>query len=83
MSDSELIWKLLSREYPDNHQAIYVFVTGSLRSQKSVIDSMSDFTLKIFSPSITRDYIKTIVTAYLERKKKLYWEAKISIKPIY
>ena len=38
MTDSAMIWKFLSREFPDDHPVIYMYVCGNVRSPKTAID---------------------------------------------
>jgi hypothetical protein len=83
MSDSEIIWKFLDREYLDDNPVIYLYCCGNVRSPKTAIDKVSRFTEKIFYPAMTEQLIKTVIIAFLENKKKLYIKGLIKIKPIY
>ena len=53
MSDSEIIWKFLIREYKDDHVVIYLYCCGNVRSPKTAIDRVFEFTKQIFCPAIT------------------------------
>lgn len=78
-----IIWKFLAREYPDTHQAVYLYVCGNVRSPKTGIAQIMKFTKKVFEPSITEHYIKTVVIGYLDYKRKQYLNGEITVKPIY
>ena len=83
MSDSEIIWKFLTREYQDDHVVVYLYCCGNVRSPKTAIDRVSEFCNQIFCPAIPEWLIKHTIKAYLEHKKKQYQRAEIKIKPIY
>ena len=83
MSDSEIIWKFLDREYLDDNPVIYLYCCGNVRSPKTAIDKVCRFTEKIFYPAMTEQLIKTVIIAFFENKKKLYIKGLIKIKPIY
>ncbi len=83
MTDSELIWKYLTRVIPDDHQAVYLYVTGRDRSAKTATDRILDITTRVFSPSISLYYITAIVKGYLEEKKKRYIRGEFTPKSIY
>ncbi len=83
MEESELIWKFLSREYPDNHQVIYLYCCGNVRSPNTALEKVMVLSKKIFSPSIPEIYLKTVVKAFLDYKRKQYSKGEIIIKPIY
>ena len=83
MSDSEIIWKFLSREYQDDHVVIYLYCCGNVKSPKTAIDRVLDFTKQVFCPAIPEWLVKHTITAYLDYKKKQYQRAEIKVKAIY
>ena len=83
MEDSMIIWKFLSREYPDSHQVIYLYVCGTVRSPKTGIDQIMKLTKKVFGPSMNDHFIKSVIIGYLDYKKKQYLNHEIKVKPIY
>jgi hypothetical protein len=83
MTDSELIWKYLTRVVPDDHQAVYLYVIGKDRSAKTATDKILEVTTRVFSPSISLYCITAIVKGYLEEKKKRYMRGEFTPKSIY
>jgi hypothetical protein len=83
MSDSEIIWKYLDREYPNDHLVIYLYVCGNVRSNKKALTSVCDSIKTIFSPPINESIIKSTVTGFLENKLKLYEKGEIQVKSLY
>jgi len=83
MSDSEIIWKFLEREFLDEHPAIYLYCCGNVRSPKTAIDKLEVITKKIFYPAMSIYLIKSVIKGFLENKKKLYIKGLIKIKPLY
>lgn len=83
MSDSEIIWKFLSKEFTDEHPIIYLFVTNKPRSSKNALDKAVNETKLIFGDVYPDSLIKPVVGRFLESKKKDYMCGKIQVKPIY
>lgn len=83
MTDSELIWKFLVREYTDEHPVIYLYVSNHPRSSQNAIDKVVSFTKEIFWPVYPDTLIKPVVKRYLDYKKEQYMRGEISVKPIY
>ena len=83
MEDSTIIWKFLTREYPDNHQVVYLYVCGTIGAPKISIEHMEQFIKKVFTPIINDNFIKVIIIAYLDNKRKQYLKGEIKIKPNY
>ena len=83
MEDSTIIWKFLAREYPDSHQAIYLYVSGRDRSKVTSIEQVMKFTEKIFCPPMEPFFVKTVIKGFLEYKAKQYLKGEIKVKPIY
>lgn len=83
MTDSIIINKLLIREYPDNHQVIYLYCRGNLKISKSVIDKVFEDIKPIFYHAIQDDTILNSILDFLENKKKEYLMGNIKIKSLY
>jgi hypothetical protein len=83
MSDSNIIWKFLQRQFPDDHPVIYIYVCGQKRSEITAIDKMMSLSKQIFCPTISENFVNTIVKSYLDRKKNDYKLGKIKVKSIY
>jgi len=83
MQDNTYIWKYLSNQYPDEHVAIYLYVCGGIRSSNHSIQKIMCDTSKIFCPPLSEKQLVTIVTSFLDVKKKQYIMGEIKIKPIY
>lgn len=83
MSDSEIIWKFLHNIYLDDHTAIYLYCCGNVRSPSTAINKIMEEIRIVFVPMIDEYYVKTIVKAFLDNKKKLFMKGLIKIKPLY
>lgn len=83
MSDSEIIWKYLDREYPNDHLVIYLYVCGNVRSSNRAVTNVTDAIKIIFSPAMNDAIIKTTVIGFLENKLKQYKKGEIKVKSIY
>jgi hypothetical protein len=83
MSDSEIIWKFLDREYLDDNPVIYLYCNGNVRSPKTAVTKAIELTNKVFYPAMSEHLIQTVIVGFLENKKKLYKKGLIKIKPIY
>ena len=83
MSDSEIIWKYLDREYPNEHLVIYLYVCGNVRSNNKAMTTVIAAIKDIFSPAMNDAIIKTTVFGFLENKLKLYRKGEIKVKSIY
>jgi DNA-dependent RNA polymerase auxiliary subunit epsilon len=83
MSDERILYKFLRYELTDEHPAIYLYCVGQKRSQKTAIDNAVKIVNAIFCPPYTVEFIKKIVTNFLEYKKSEYKKGNITITPIY
>jgi len=83
MEGSSIMWKFLTREYPDSHQVIYLYVCGNVRTPKTGVEQIMKPTKKIFNPMLNDELIKTIIIGFLEYKKRQYLKGEITVKPIY
>jgi hypothetical protein len=83
MSDSEIIWKFLIREFQDDHPAIYMYVCGNIRSPKTAINKILNQTKPIFYPPINEQLITSTIKGFLDRKKIQYINGEIKVKPLY
>jgi hypothetical protein len=83
MSDSEIIWKFLVREYTDSHPVIYLYTSNRPRSSMDSFNKVVDLTTLIFGDVYPPSLIKPVVKRFLEFKKSQYMRGEINIKPIY
>lgn len=83
MSDSEIIWKFLNREFKNDHPIIYLYACGNVRSPKTAIEKAVSITKPIFHPPINEHLIMTTIKAFLDNKKKQYIKGEIKIKALY
>lgn len=83
MNDRTIIFKFLSREFPNEHPIIYVYVCGQKRSEQTSINKILDLTLKVFYPVFSKEFILEIIEEYLKNKKTLYKKGLINVKSFY
>ena len=83
MTDSEIIWKYLSHEIPNDHLAVYLTASNNTRSHKIAITMVMQIIKIIFYPCISEEIIESAVKTYLENKKKLYILGVIDVKAVY
>lgn len=83
MSDSEIIWKFLQREYDDSHPVVYLYVMGQAGSRQTAINKIMNLTKIIFCPFIDENYVLVVVKAFLNDKKLKYKKGEIKVKSIY
>lgn len=83
MTDSEILWKFLVREYPNNHPIVFLYASNHSRTNKDSFDKVVGFTKEIFLDVYPESLIKPVVKRYLDYKKQQYMRGDIQIKPIY
>lgn len=83
MTDRTIITKFLSREFPDEHHIIYIYVCGQKRSEQTAIDKIMLLTKQVFCPPISEFFVLDIVKDYLNNKKSLYKKGLIKVKSYY
>lgn len=83
MSDSEIIWKYLTRSFPDQHHIIYIYCCGQQMSRENAVKRIFDDVYPIFGNVLSDSLIKTTVKGFLEYKKKQYLNAEIKVQSIY
>lgn len=83
MSDSELIWNFLTREYPDDNIVVYIYCCSNARTIKIASDNLFNICKQIFYPAMSEDLINNVIKSYLDNKKVQYHKGEIKIKPIY
>lgn len=83
MSDSEIIWKFLNKEYPNDHLIIYLFVCGSHQNKKNATQTAIKLIKLIFSDTINDAMVKTTVDGFFNLKHNLYKNGKIKVKTVY
>lgn len=83
MDDKTIITKFLSREFPDNHPTIYIYVCGHKRSEKTAIEKVMLISKQIFCPPFTEFFVYDIVLEFLKNKKESYKKGLIKVKSFY
>ena len=83
MKDSIIIWKYISREYPDSHQCVFVYVSGNPRGKKLAISQIVKSIEPVFSGVMSEYLMKTVAKAYLEDKLNGYKKGLVKIKSVY
>jgi hypothetical protein len=83
MTDRTIITKFLSREFPNEHPTIYIYVCGQKRSEKTAIDKIMKLTSSIFCPPLSEFFVLEIVKDFLIEKKSLYKQGLINVKSYY
>jgi hypothetical protein len=83
MTDSEIIWKFLTRELNDSHPALYLYCLGDNSQKTKAINTQIDLCIKVFSLLIKRTMISTVVKAFLEYKLGEYKKGNVKITSRY
>jgi hypothetical protein len=79
MTESEIIWKFLSRELNDSHPALYLYCIGNNSQKTNAINTQIDLCIKVFSVMVQRTLISTVVKAFLEYKLSEYKKGNLKI----
>lgn len=80
MTDSEIIWRFLDREFLNDHPAIFLYCCGNVRNPNTAMDKIMEITRLVFSPVIEEYIMIAVAKAFLENKKRLYMKGIISVK---
>lgn len=83
MSDSQLIWKILEKEYPNEHLVIYLYVCGSIKNKKTAVKTAIELIELFCSKTINTSIIKATVEGFFNIKVRLYKSGKITVKTAY
>jgi len=87
MNDSNIIWKILVRQFNNDHPIISLYLStsehGQFKSKKGCIDKMMRFISEIVSPFIEDHISREMVIYFLEIKRKEYNKGLFKIKSIY
>jgi hypothetical protein len=83
MSDTIIVYNFLSREFPDNHPVIYIYICGQKASEILAIDKIMSLTKNIFCPPFSEIFILDIVKLFLNDKKQAYNKGLINVKSFY
>jgi hypothetical protein len=80
MTDTILINNFLTREFPNDHPTIFIYVCGQKRSEKTAIDKIMSLTNQIFCPPLSEFFVLEIVKKFLDDKKIAYKKGEIKVK---
>ena len=83
MSEEEFIWDFLNKSFPNDHPIIYLYTCGSSRSSDNATNKALKLCCDVFDPVYSIEYLKEIITIYLDFKKSQFFKGKIQIKSIY
>lgn len=83
MSDSQLIWKILEKEYPNEHLIVYLYVCGSITNKKNATQTAINLIKLIFSNTINDTMVKITVEGFFNLKHNLYKKGMIKVKTQY
>ena len=83
MTDRTIIINFLSREFPNDHPTIYIYVCGQKRSEKTAIDKIMNLTRQIFCPPLSEFFVLEIIKDFLNDKKTKYKKGLINVKSYY
>lgn len=83
MTDTDIIWKYLTRTIGDNHIAIYSYSRGTARSRLVIIDMIFKNLEIIFCPSIGELITRNTIQRYLESKKEAYSKGELKLTSLY
>jgi hypothetical protein len=83
MTDTILINNFLTREFPNDHPTIYIYVCGQKRSEKTAIEKVMSITKQIFCPPLSEFFILEIVKNFLDDKKMAYKKGEIKVKSFH
>jgi hypothetical protein len=87
MNDSNIIWKILVRQFNNDHPIISIYLStsehGQFKSKKGCIDKMVGFISEIVSPFIEDHIVRAMVIHFLDTKRNEYNKGLFKIKSIY
>jgi hypothetical protein len=83
MSDTRIIYRFLTNEFPNDHPVVYLYVCGQERSQTAATNKGLALLKDVFSPPYSLVYLKELLIEYLDIKKEEYKKGVIQVKPLY
>lgn len=83
MSDTKIILNVVQLSIPDDHPAIYQYISGGRRSRETAIANIVKLFDGILTPPYSIGHVRRVVKSFLKVKQIQYKEGKIKIKPIY
>jgi len=83
MTDTTLIWKAMLLLVPDNHPAVYLYITGHRYSTETAIKRCTDTVEPLFRGAFDAAKIRKVSREYLKMKGDEYKKGRVKIKPIY
>ena len=83
MTQTEIIWKILTNEYSDDHSLVYLYCCGNIRTPKTALDRSEAFLLEVFSSMTHIDIIKATIKEFFETKKQKYKNGLITLNSTY
>ena len=83
MTESQIIWKYLSRLLPDDHHVIYIYCCGLKNNKQNIKKIIFDSIYPIFGNAIPNKLINSTILKYLNFKNTQYINGEITLKSIY
>jgi hypothetical protein len=84
MNDEKLIWNFLTNEFKDSHPIVFIYASGNqVRSKETaILKAMKTLTV-IFCPPYEEDFVKKVLTDYLNHKHTQFRRNEIKLTPLY
>lgn len=83
MTDTTIIWELISVIVKDDHPSIYQYIKGKNRSREASVMRITGIIAPIFDGAYDISKIRGVVRDYLKQKESDWKNGKIKIKSIY
>ena len=83
MSESELVWKFLSRRYHNQHPIIGCYINGNSETKLYTTRLILDSTKEVFYPAFNEANLLVTIKAYLEFKSKQHQLNEFKINELY
>lgn len=83
MSDTTIIWELISVTVTKDHPILYQYIKGRVNSKQSAIMRLTGLVAPMFIGACSDAKVRGVVRTYLSKMEKDYKAGKITIKPIY
>lgn len=84
MTDSDLIFNFLKREFINEHPVMYLLTSGKNKSSYvTAVNSIHNLTNKIFHDSIKEEIIKNTIQEFIDLKQSEYTTGKLRTRAIY
>ena len=83
MTDTRIIWELMSELIKDDHPSIYQYVKGKNKSREAAVMRITGILAPIFYGAYDISKVRSVARDYLKQKELDWKRGKIKIKSIY